>query len=91
MVRVAGLKGQQLQSLNAYSNDGMTIGQQLAALTESTRELMASQQECWLSLREEMKTVGIQVLNIDEINGEDAEILENHFGNRFSGFDTASA
>lgn len=79
MVRVAGLKGQQLQSLNAYSNDGMTIGQQLAALTESTRELMASQQECWLSLREEMKTVGIQVLNIDEINGEDAEILENHF------------
>ncbi|MFT8736665.1 MAG: RNA degradosome polyphosphate kinase [Zymomonas mobilis] len=79
MVRVAGLKGQQLQSLNAYSNDGMSIGQQLAALTESTRELMANQQECWHILREEMKTVGIQVLNIDEINGEDAELLENHF------------
>lgn len=79
MVRVAGLKGQQLQSLNAYSNDGKTIGQQLAALTESTRELMASQQECWHSLREEMNAVGIQVLNIDEITGEEAEILENHF------------
>ncbi|GEB88603.1 MAG: RNA degradosome polyphosphate kinase [Zymomonas mobilis subsp. pomaceae] len=79
MVRVAGLKGQQVQSLNAYSNDGMTIGQQLESLTASTRELMANQQDCWHGLCHEMRSAGIHVLSMDEIEGEDAKILENHF------------
>src|SRR6187549_4183843 len=44
MVRVAGLKGQQLQMIEDRSPDGLTAGEQLAAITAEAGALMAVQQ-----------------------------------------------
>ncbi|KAK0349720.1 hypothetical protein LTR94_031971, partial [Friedmanniomyces endolithicus] len=44
MVRVAGLKGQQIQDVDARSADGLTPAQQLSAIVAEADALMASQQ-----------------------------------------------
>jgi polyphosphate kinase len=47
MVRVAGLKGQQLLNVEERSADGMTPAQQLSALAKEADRLTAAQQEVW--------------------------------------------
>src|SRR6201991_3291339 len=54
MVRVAGLKGQQLQAIEDRSVDGMTTGQQLTAIAQRADELTDVQQTVWITLREEL-------------------------------------
>ena len=61
MVRVAGLKGQQQSDVEPRSADGLTPGQQLAAITEETDALMAGQQEIWRGIRRELADSGIEV------------------------------
>lgn len=73
MVRVAGLKGQQLQDVEARSADGLTPGQQLAAIVEQADALMASQQAVWRDLRRDMDEAGIAVLGSRSLDGLDAE------------------
>ena len=51
MVRVAGLKGQQLAGIEEPSDDGLNPGQQLAAIATEADALTASQQEVWAELR----------------------------------------
>src|SRR5258705_4250434 len=70
MVRVAGLKGQQLQDVDRRSVDGMTPGQQLAATIAEADSLMASQQSVWHVLRALLDAAGIAVLDGDAIQGE---------------------
>jgi polyphosphate kinase len=79
MVRVAGLKGQQLQDIDERSVDGLTVGQQLTAISADADALMANQQEIWLVLREELDAAGIVVLDQHEVEGEAADWLERHF------------
>src|SRR5436190_14839340 len=52
MVRVAGLKGQQLQGVEDLSADGMTATQQLEAIAEEADSLVVAQQAEWMLLRE---------------------------------------
>ncbi len=79
MVRVAGLKGQQLQDIEQRSADGMTISQQLAEIARQADRLMAEQQAIWREIRSEMRQVGIRVLGVDEIDGATADWLAVHF------------
>jgi polyphosphate kinase len=79
MVRVAGLKGQQLQDIDERSVDGLTVGQQLTAISADADALMASQQAIWESIREELDAAGIVVLDQNEVEGESADWLEKHF------------
>ena len=51
MVRVAGLKAHQLLGVEERSADGLTPGQQLAAITVDAHRLEASQHEVWDDLR----------------------------------------
>src|SRR5215208_2111951 len=51
MVRVAGLKAQQLLGVEETSADGLTPSQQLAAIAAEADELTASQQQVWTDLR----------------------------------------
>lgn len=67
MVRVAGLKGQQLQHIEERSVDGMTPGQQLDAIARAADALMADQQRLWAQARTELAGAGITVLDKDEI------------------------
>src|SRR5688572_33159860 len=51
MVRVAGLKAQQLLGVEEPSADGLTPSQQLAAIASESDSLTASQQGVWADLR----------------------------------------
>ncbi|HTG39964.1 RNA degradosome polyphosphate kinase [Sphingomonas sp.] len=79
MVRVAGLKGQQVQGVELRSIDGLTPGQQLSAIVAEAGRLADSQQSIWRDLRAMMAEAGIKVLYADDIDGEPAEWLDRHF------------
>jgi len=79
MVRVAGLKGQQLQDVQERSPDGLTVGQQLTAIAENADALMSSQRAAWREIREALAEAGISVLRANEIDAEAMEWLEGYF------------
>jgi len=79
MVRVAGLKGQQLQAVEQRSPDGMTVSQQLAAIAVQADLLMSDQQAIWLAIRDELAGADVAVLGVNDIAGEDAAWLRTHF------------
>ena len=82
MVRVAGLKGQQLQAIEDRSPDGLTTGQQLAAIAQRADELTDVQQKVWITLRADLAKAGIEVLEGEDITGDIAQWCEEHFRNQ---------
>jgi polyphosphate kinase len=82
MVRVAGLKGQQLQAIEDRSPEGLTTGQQLNAIAQRADELTDVQQRVWLTLRGELARAGIEVLESGDITGDRAQWCEEHFRNQ---------
>jgi polyphosphate kinase len=84
MVRVAGLKAQQLAGVEEHSADGLNPGQQLAAIAREADALTASQQQVWADLREGLREAGVVVLGNDEISEAEAEWLERHFDDHIS-------
>ncbi len=83
MVRVAGLMGQQKQEVERRSADGLTTGEQLAAIVASADALVEDQRNVWRELRRELAETGIHVLGsrqIDEaVDAEGIAWLEGHF------------
>nr|WP_295665699.1 RNA degradosome polyphosphate kinase [Sphingomonas sp.] len=83
MVRVAGLKGQLVQDVDRRSADGMTSGQQLAAIVAEADELIESQRNVWRELRLQLSETGIDVLGsrtIDEmLTLDEVSWLEKQF------------
>jgi polyphosphate kinase len=82
MVRVAGLKGQQLQAIEDRSPDGLTTGQQLTAIAQCADDLTDVQQRVWLTLRTELARAGLEVLESEDITGDVAQWCEEHFRNQ---------
>lgn len=79
MVRVAGLKAQQLLGVEETSADGMTPAQQLAAIAIEADALTTAQQGVWADLREMLREAGVVVLSHHEIGAEDGAWLDQHF------------
>jgi polyphosphate kinase len=79
MVRVAGLKGHQLQGVEERSDDGLTPVQQLAAIEEAVDALTARQEACWAALRQELGTASFHVCEASEVSGAALEWLDAHF------------
>ena len=79
MVRVAGLKGQQLQGVESRSPDGMTVSQQLNAIAERANSLMERQAHVWSALIEELRAVDFRILSLDEIDPASTVWLEDYF------------
>src|SRR3546814_15251043 len=79
MVRVAGLKGQQLQDVERRSADGRTPGQQLSEISDAAAALMADIQTVWHAIRRELAGEGIEMLDIERIPAEQVEWLDAHF------------
>jgi polyphosphate kinase len=79
MVRVAGLKGQQLQDVEQRSSDGLTPGQQLAAIVREAAALVDDQQAVWNDLRRELAAERIEVLVESDITGEIEDWLSQYF------------
>jgi polyphosphate kinase len=70
MVRVAGLKGQQLLNVEQHSADGLTPAQQLAAIVDETDSLTESQQNVWLSLCDLLAGAGLFVVGAEPLEPE---------------------
>ncbi|MDO7842735.1 RNA degradosome polyphosphate kinase [Sphingomonas immobilis] len=83
MVRVAGLKGQQLAEVDRRSVDGLNNSQQLAIIVAEADHLIESQRNVWRELRRLLAETGIAVLSsrtIDEsLTVEELAWLETHF------------
>jgi polyphosphate kinase len=83
MVRVAGLKGQQLQDVDRLSADGLNSSQQLAAIVGEADELIERQRTVWRELRGLLAETGIVVLSsrtIDEsLTADELRWLEMQF------------
>ena len=79
MVRVAGLRGQVRANVSAVSADGLTPRQQLAAINQRSGELMRDQQAHWRTLRQELRDVGLYVMDVAEITPAEKEWLDGYF------------
>ena len=67
MVRVAGLKGQVREGVRVLSQDGLTPAQQLRKVNAAANLLMADQQTLWRSLRAELATHGLRLLEAKDV------------------------
>ncbi|MDP3674781.1 MAG: RNA degradosome polyphosphate kinase [Novosphingobium sp.] len=79
MVRVAGLKGQQLRKIEDLSHDGLTPSQQLPLITAQADALMADQQGLWRELHAALAGHGIEVLELYQITRTEGAELERFF------------
>jgi polyphosphate kinase len=79
MVRVAGLKGQQLLGVEEFSADGMTPAQQLGAIAAEADRLSESQQLVWSDIRSALAGAGLEVIGQAEVDVEGGAWLDQHF------------
>jgi polyphosphate kinase len=79
MVRVAGLRGQQMRGIEEVSIDGLIPAQQLELIGKEADELMADQQVLWQQLRTEMASQGIRVVSGADVAQGDRAGLETYF------------
>jgi polyphosphate kinase len=79
MVRIAGLKGQQRLGLSMVSDDGQSLGEQLASIGDAVSDLAGDQQAAWGKLRGELGAAGIVLCDAAEIDAAERDWLEHHF------------
>jgi len=79
MVRVAGLKGHQLQGVEDLSADGMTATQQLDAIAEQADALVVAQQAEWILLREALSDQGLEVIGEADLTEAERNWLADQF------------
>jgi polyphosphate kinase len=79
MVRVAGLKGQQLANVTERSADGLNPAQQLAAIAAETDRLTLAQQDVWTTLKAALAAAGVRVLGQDDVDAAASDWLDRHF------------
>ncbi|MBB3930957.1 polyphosphate kinase [Kaistia hirudinis] len=79
MVRVAGLRGQQLEGVGPNSDDGLTPSEQLMRIGEAVSILASDQQQRWVQLRAELASVGIMAVDVSELTDADKSYLEAYF------------
>ncbi len=66
-VRVSGLRRQDLSNSQHHSVDGLTPAQQLDAIRDRVRELVAEQSSIWMQIREELSTEGVEILEYEQV------------------------
>ena len=80
MVRVAGLAGQVRRDIGEISTDGKTPQQQLAAIREEVKGLLADQQACLEELSMLLGSEGIRLISEDQkLPHEQSEWLAAYF------------
>ncbi len=80
MVRVAGLRQQQLRSsASRPSQDGLMPAEQLAQIATHSDKLINEQQRIWNSLRDDMDAAGLAVLDPEELSTTDRKWLQSEF------------
>jgi polyphosphate kinase len=79
MVRVAGLKAHQALGVEERSVDGLTVSQQLTAVTAEAERLVASQHEVWDTLRGALGEVAMVVVGEEPVDDAAEAWLDEYF------------
>ena len=80
MVRVASLKSQVEAGIETPSVDGLSPLEQLAAIQTKLRPLLEQQQQHYRdTLRPQLAEHGVQVLDYEQLNGEQRAWINQHF------------
>ena len=79
MVRVAGLKAHQALGVEERSEDGLTPGQQLAAITGDADRLVTSQHEVWEDLQTSLRSAGVIVVADETLDEASEAWLDKYF------------
>jgi len=79
MVRVAGIYGQIAAGVAQLSQDGLTPAQQLIEINRFAAGLVSDQQACWATLRAEMATADIHIVEPKELKPAEREWLDRQF------------
>ncbi len=80
MVRVAGLKRRQSTGLGVRSADGLGTREQLARISERTRELVARHADCFLSdVRPALAEAGLRIVLWRDLTAEQQGPLHDEF------------
>ncbi|WP_409432569.1 RNA degradosome polyphosphate kinase [Litorimonas sp. RW-G-Af-16] len=79
MVRVAGLRTQELAGMSAPSFDGYTPSKQLEKIAKRADKITLSQAQTWTKLRKMLATQKISVLSIGDLDDGQLEALNNVF------------
>ena len=82
MVRVAGLKELATSRIPVTSDDGLTPGQQLAAIAQVSERLVRRQQRCWAELKQHLAKEDIRILDHDALTAADRGWLRQRFVDR---------
>ncbi|MHA7850110.1 RNA degradosome polyphosphate kinase [Roseovarius sp.] len=78
-VRVAGLRELAQAGNTTPAADGLTPAEQLVLINENARNLLASQQKTYETLRREMEDENITILDLDRLTEEDRSHLADVF------------
>jgi len=79
MVRVAGLKAHQAMGVEELSPEGMTVAQQLTAITAEADRLVTNQHEVWAALQAELEAAGMDVIGDEPLDEASEKWLDQHF------------
>jgi polyphosphate kinase len=79
MVRVAGLKAHQALGVEELSDDGLTVAQQLTAITAEADRLVTSQHEVWGGLQTFLEESGMHVVGDEPLDAEAEGWLDQQF------------
>lgn len=84
MVRVAGLRTQELAGITDRSFDGLRPEQQLEKIRKRVKKVVKSQEKTWNELRKLLFKEGIQVKTSEELtNGERKSLIKHYENNIF--------
>ena len=79
MVRVAGLKAHQALGVEEHSADGLTPGQQLAAIETEADRLLDDQEEVWRTLQAALAKSKVVVIGDELLDKKAEDWLDQHF------------
>jgi polyphosphate kinase len=80
MIRVSGLRRQLAAEVMETSPDGMTPGEQLAAIREELLPLLEQHSDCWhKDVLPKLQEAGINVLRYDDLKRKQRKLLRQHF------------
>ncbi len=80
MIRVSGLRRQLAAEVIETSSDGMTPGEQLAAIREELLPLLEQHSDCWhKDVLPKLEKAGINILRYDDLKRKQRKLLRQHF------------
>jgi len=79
MVRVAGLKAHQAMGVEEFSPDGLTVPQQLEAITTVADQLVTSQHEVWATIQAALDEAGLHKVGDEPLDPASETWLDTHF------------